>query len=295
VVTRLSPAPSAQQAAALAARLHASLELHLANSAPAAAGEDEDEEQQGGGGPLLPQWSLQCSRRSLGALVGAYLGVASEAGAAGADGPAASAAAVSQHEAETWQLVRVLYEHIDGEASDEDEDEDEDEGQEGGEGGDAGSRGDEDMDGSEGGAGGRARRSRLAAMERRARLSAWLQRVGGSGGGGGGGSGDGDGSGGGSGGGTGSCCVPPLGVPRWRVALLRHWPHPPTSPPDLARAPPARPALNRCRRRPSRGWKPRCGRAAPGCRSCWRSCSAAGSWARPQSPPPRLAMCAWLA
>jgi hypothetical protein len=154
-------APGRAGMAALRRRTLSALEAHLAMSVQCDA-EDGGEEGQRRGKqaqrvkqPLeqpTPRWQLVCSRRQLPDLVQSQLSALGR--------PEGSTTA---HAAELWQLVQVLFEHIEGE---------------GGDDGDDASVADAMSVGGDDGAasvlGGDCGRVRLAAFKRRAALSQWL-------------------------------------------------------------------------------------------------------------------------
>jgi hypothetical protein len=151
----------ARAAAALAGlrrRTLAALEAHL-SMARRLTPEEEAEEAgdaapsgaPAGAAPAAPRWRLECGRRQVGRLVEEQLA------AVGRDADAEDRG----HAADTWRLVRVLFEHIEGEGGPDGDDASIADAMSVGGGDDA----------SVLGAGGAAR---LAAFKRRAALSRWL-------------------------------------------------------------------------------------------------------------------------
>ena len=187
----LAAPPSA--AAALRRRTLGALEAHLAMSrraeasaedAAAAAGRtrSKQRQQQQQQQPAVDalHWQLVCTRRQLPRLVDrqiAALGAPQQQQQQQPDG-GASATDVGRA-AELWRLVRVLFEHVDGEEGGSDDEEGQEEANDAaggdGDGDDAMSLGGDDAAGSVFG-GERRRQSsvRLAAYRRRAALSHWL-------------------------------------------------------------------------------------------------------------------------
>jgi len=142
--------------AALRRRTLAALDAHLGMSRQSG---DEDERQAES--EHAPSWQLVCSRRQLPRLVEQQVAALGSRRSDNAD---------ARHSVELWQLVQVLFEHIEG---------DEVEGDEEGGAGDGGSCVDDmsvagdDAAGSVLGGGERSK-TRLAAFKRRAAMSHWL-------------------------------------------------------------------------------------------------------------------------
>lgn len=127
--------------------------------------EQEQVQRQAGPLELPPRWTLMCNRRQLPRLV------EQQVAALGRRGDTADGAVT--HATELWQLVQVLFEHIEGEGGD-DKDEGSEELEDGGSRVDDMSGGGDEFEGSLLTLGCKGRSTRLAAFKRRAALSHWL-------------------------------------------------------------------------------------------------------------------------
>lgn len=96
--------------AALRQRLRACLEVHVRHSAPVPCAEPEPSEASESESVRVPQWRLQCSAEEVGDLVGQLAAAAERIQASGGAGEEEEGRVA--HEADTWRLLQVLYEHI---------------------------------------------------------------------------------------------------------------------------------------------------------------------------------------